>query len=361
MRALVAIASFVVVLAGLKVASPIVVPVLLAVTLAIIFQPLSGRLARRGLPPHLAALITTLAALATLAGAAVLVAKAWAALSPSLPLYEQRLLVLERQAHAWLDAHRLPGLGQSLAGLRIGGAVRALAASVILGAWGLAQVVVSTVLIGILLQLEGQATRAKLARVLGVARAARLTDGILGDVQRYLVVKLLVSLVKGTLLGLWTWAFGLPDPALWGLLAFALNFIPMVGSAIAAAPSTLVALLVSGPGAAAGLIAGYAVVNLVVASLAEPRIIGRALRLSPVVVFTSMLLWGFILGPVGALLSVPLTLTIKLVLADLGLDAASVLLGPDPADGALVAHRAPARTRMAHESGPRLSVWSSRR
>jgi len=101
---------------------------------------------------------------------------------------------------------------------------------------------------------------------------------------------------------------------LWGLLAFLLNFVPTVGSFIAAVPAVLLAVVQLGPLHAGLTLAGFVVVNLVMGNMIEPRWMGRGLNLSPLVVFVSLVLWGWVLGPVGMLLSIPLTIMIRLLL-----------------------------------------------
>jgi AI-2 transport protein TqsA len=100
---------------------------------------------------------------------------------------------------------------------------------------------------------------------------------------------------------------------MWGVLAFALNFIPVIGSIIAAIPPIALALLGDGPSIAIGVATGYILVNLVVDNILEPRIMGQAVGLSPLVVLFAMLVWGFVLGPVGAILAVPLTMAVKIM------------------------------------------------
>jgi predicted PurR-regulated permease PerM len=107
---------------------------------------------------------------------------------------------------------------------------------------------------------------------------------------------------------------GVDFPILWGLLAFLLNYIPSIGSIIAAIPAVLLALIQLGIGEAlfAGL--GYLVVNFVMGNIIEPRFMGSSLGISTLVVFLSLVFWGWVFGPIGMLLSVPLTMSIKIAL-----------------------------------------------
>jgi AI-2 transport protein TqsA len=101
----------------------------------------------------------------------------------------------------------------------------------------------------------------------------------------------------------------------WGLLAFLLNFIPNIGSIIAAVPAILLALIQLGLPSALLTLLGYLVVNITIGNFLEPRVMGRSLGLSTLVVFLSLLFWGWVLGPIGMVLSVPLTMIAKIALA----------------------------------------------
>ena len=136
-----------------------------------------------------------------------------------------------------------------------------------------------------------------------------------GQLQRYLVVKTYLSAITGTLCGIWLAIVGVDFPLLWGLLTFLLNYVPSVGAAIAMIPPVLVALLTLGPGAAAAAAIGFLVVNFVIGNFFEPRMMGVALGLSTLVVFVSMLFWGWLWGPLGALFAVPLTMLLRSALA----------------------------------------------
>ena len=130
------------------------------------------------------------------------------------------------------------------------------------------------------------------------------------SVKSYLAIKTLVSLITGALIAAWLWALGVDFPLLWGLLAFLLNFI----SIIAAVPAVLLAFLQFGVGTGLAVAAGFIAVNVVIGNIVEPRFMGQGLGLSALVVFLSLVFWGWLWGTVGMLLSVPLTMTLKIAL-----------------------------------------------
>ena len=137
-------------------------------------------------------------------------------------------------------------------------------------------------------------------------------DTVTNSLQRYIVIKSLISLFTGVAVGLFVGLMGVDFPVLWGLLAFALNFIPNIGSILAAVPAVLLAMIQFGPGKALVVVGGYVAINVIVGNAIEPRITGQGLGLSTLVVFLSLVFWGWVLGTMGMLLSVPLTMTIKI-------------------------------------------------
>jgi Predicted permease len=139
-------------------------------------------------------------------------------------------------------------------------------------------------------------------------------DQFIVTVNRYLVIKTSVSALTGGAITIWLAVIGVDFPILWGVCAFLLNFVPNIGSIIAAIPAIMLAFVQLGT-LGAGLTAlGFAAVNLIVGNIIEPRYMGKGLGLSTLVVFLSLLVWGWVFGPVGMLLSIPLTIIVKLAL-----------------------------------------------
>jgi AI-2 transport protein TqsA len=139
-------------------------------------------------------------------------------------------------------------------------------------------------------------------------------DRFLSSVNQYLVIKMLVSLGTGIFIGIWLYVLGVDHFMLWAVLAFLLNFIPNIGSILAAIPAVLMAFVEFGlvQAGLAGL--GFILANTIMGNVIEPRFMGRGLGLSTLVVFLSLIFWGWLLGTVGMLLSVPLTMVVKIAL-----------------------------------------------
>jgi predicted PurR-regulated permease PerM len=143
-----------------------------------------------------------------------------------------------------------------------------------------------------------------------------------------MVIKTWMSLGTGALVCVWLAILGVDYPILWGLLAFMFNYVPNIGSIIAAIPAILLAFIQLDTTSVLLVALGYIVVNVVIGSIIEPKFMGRGLGLSTLVVFLSLVFWGWILGPVGMLLSIPLTMTLKIALSSMdGTKWISTLLG----------------------------------
>jgi len=315
LRFLIVTACCVVVIAGMRAAEQLLVPFLLATFIAVICAPSMNWMRHRGIPTGLAMLAILGVVVVFCFGLVVLVGSSINEFSESVPEYQARLQGLLGQ---------LLGLADKL-GIKV-------SSDVILEYFdpGVAMQIVSNVL----KQFGGVMTNAFLilltvAFMLGEAAvfSDKLTavmddpensrshiDHFRNTVNQYMALKTWVSLLTGGVIALWLWILGVDFPLLWGTLAFLLNYVPNLGSILAAIPPVLLALVQLGVGPAVATGAGFIAVNMIVGNVIEPRFMGRGLDLSTLVVFFSLVFWGWVLGPVGMLLSVPLTMTVKIAL-----------------------------------------------
>ncbi len=330
-RALLTCAALIVVFAGLKVAGEILVPFLFSLVLAVLAQPLVRRLSRWGLPTIASVLVTVLLLVFGGLALAGLLGGSLAAFTGELPQYRSGFQSLADSFLAFLER---VGLLRGDADLReaVANAVNPAVAvdfvgGLVGGLIGLLSNSVLVILTLIFLLLEAQDLPPKIAKVLSPETATNLI-GAGAKVQQYLGLKTAVSLFTGILLGVWTSVVGLEHPVLWGLMAFLFNFVPAIGSILAAVPPVLLAWVGLGGGSALLVGLGFLVVNMGVGNFLEPRLMGRSLGLSPLVVFLSLLFWGWIFGPAGMLLSVPLTVIAKILLeSNPNLRNIAILLG----------------------------------
>jgi len=164
----------------------------------------------------------------------------------------------------------------------------------------------------ILIEAGGLTQKIKSLRGDGLDLDSDFTNEFVDKLRSYMSMKTVISMLTGLVIGVAMWVIGIDYPVLWGMLAFMLNFVPNIGSIIAAVPAVMLALVQLGGGAAIMVAVVYMLVNILIGSVIEPKYMGKGLGLSTLVVFVSLVFWGWVLGPVGMLLSVPLTIMVKL-------------------------------------------------
>jgi AI-2 transport protein TqsA len=328
-KTLLVLALAVVIGAGLKASASLIVPLLVAAFIAAATQPLVDYLESRGFPTFLAVLATMIGAAACIVGFGALLAVAISDFSDSVPAYRRSIAHGKLQAAAWLTDHGLSRGAASVASFDVAEAAERLLGKAALAMPDAVSAAGIVLFVLIFVLLEVASFRRKMHRGLHwLPQQFEHVRHAVEDVKKYLFVKTALSAATGVLCGLLCMAFGVEAALLWGLLAFVLNFIPNIGSIIAVGPPLAIALVEYGPGRALAILGGYLIVNNVIGNLLEPKIMGRALGLSALVVVLSVIIWGWLLGPIGALLSVPLTMTLKLLCANTeDLRWVAVLLG----------------------------------
>ena len=314
-RVLLLSAAFVVLVAGMKAAKPLLVPFLLSLFIAVIATPPLFYLKSRGVSRGLAILIVVLGIV--LAGLLLgwLVGGSLNDFTSNLPGYQQRLAQQSQGLLQWLQQQGVDVAKLSLLDYLDPGKAMGLAAVLLKGLGNVLTQAVFILITVIFMLLEAAVFTNKL-QVISADPQASLAwvEAITRSIKRYMMIKTSTSLLTGVLVSLWLWLVGIDYPVLWGLLAFLFNYVPNIGSIIAALPALLLALVQLGLGGALWTGLGYLLINTLVGNMIEPRFMGRGLGLSPLIVFVSLVFWGWVLGPVGMFLSVPLTMTVKIVL-----------------------------------------------
>jgi predicted PurR-regulated permease PerM len=308
-------AALFVVLAGIKTATNLLVPFLLSAFIAIICNPLVVKAGRYKVPKPLAVIFVISIFVAIALSLAGLVGNSLNELSQKLPEYRAQL----QEQFVWLtqqlDVYNIKISSELLIEYFDPAAAMGLAANMLSGLGGVMANLFLIIITVIFMLFEASSIPHKLHLALDdpTARMKQI-DQFLDSVNNYLAIKTLVSIATGICVSVMLWAFGLDFYLLWGVLAFLLNYIPNIGSIIAAVPAMSLAILQLGV-APAGLIGlGYLTINTVMGNVVEPRYLGKGLGLSTLVVFLSLIFWGWLLGTVGMLLSVPLTMIIKIAL-----------------------------------------------
>lgn len=306
-------AAFVVVVAGMRAAESLLVPFLLSLFVAVVCSPMLLWLKRKGLPNGLAILSIIILIVAIGGVISAVVGSSVASFRTDLPLYQERLLAMTQGLMNKLQGYGID-VGTSVwtdninpgAALRIAGNTLAGFGSIMTDAF-----LILLTVIFIMAEEMGFSEKLKFAQKSSSIKAInRFTQ----SVNHYMAIKMWISLLTAGLILVWLYIIGVDYPLMWAMLAFLLNFVPSLGSILAAVPAVLLALVQLGPLSALATGAGYLMVNLVIGNVIEPRIMGKGLNLSALVVFLSLVFWGWVLGPVGMLLSVPLTMTVKIAL-----------------------------------------------
>ncbi len=317
-RFLFGFAMFVIVVAGLKAAETMVVPLLMSIFIAVLCEPVLEWLKDRRVPTGIAIAIIMATIIVLFGALSVLLSASFTDFTQQLPVYQERLRVIS------------DGLLTSISGVLAKVGVQADLAQVTkevfdpgmaigvvgstLGQFGsmmtnLFLILLTTVFILTEIAVLGS----KLDALPGSTTKTREALMRFSDtINRYMAIKLWVSMLTGFLVWLLLIIIGVDYPLLWGVVAMLLNFVPNLGSIIAAVPPVLLAIVQLGFGEALGVAIGFVLINTLIGNALEPRVMGKGLDLSTLVVFLSLVFWGWVLGPVGMLLSVPLTMTVKI-------------------------------------------------
>ena len=304
-------AAVVIVLAGIRVATPILGPLLVAAFFAMITAPAMKWLTRRRVPPLLAAATVVAGLIGIFAGMIIFLGAAFTGFIRTLPQYQASL-----EAHAAVLADYGIDIGRFTIWDYIDQGFILQQATELARQIGNIAVDAFLVFVGIgFLLLEAPRLAAVLARHLGSESAPYRHLSQSGKILiDYVVVRTKVNLITGVGTGLFLTLLGVDFAVLWGFIAFVLSYVPYIGLVVAAIPPTLLAFIEFGPAGAVAGIAAAALIDAAAENLVLPRMAGRELNLSPFVVLFSVIFWGFILGAVGIFLAIPLTIAVKLFL-----------------------------------------------
>lgn len=331
LRALLTAGAIILVAAAAKAAASVIVPFLVALLLAAVMRPAVVWFEERSVPQWVVIPGMLLVTAAVLVGVGSILTETARQLQAELPAYVDRFGAISQGALDWLHQHGVMIPEASFDGVMdadrfmnfAGGALR-----------GFANVMSTTFLVIILtvfLLIEARGFTDKLAAIWPQATKRLQDTGVVSEIQRYLALKSGLSLATGLLVTAWVAWVGLDFPLFWGLIAFLFNYVPTLGSIIAAIPALLLALVQLDLGATFMVGLGYLVVNTVIGNFIDPNVLGRGLSLSPLVVILSILFWGWLLGIVGLLLAPVLTMVVRITAENVaGLQWLAVLLGPVP-------------------------------
>jgi len=316
-RFLVASAALVVVVAGLKAAASLLVPFILALFLALLLAPLLHGMVKRGVPKAVAFVLVMGTVFALFVSLTGLVSAHLADLFAHADTWQK---AMHENLSNWMDYIQSKGIEVDKALIFSTLQPEKLFHFTLSFLKGTSALLSNSLLIFFLILfmlVESFGIKKKVRFIEAHSGVRGLSEGIgrfLERIHRYFSLKALTSLATGLWITAVLYVLDVPYPLLWGIGGFMLNFIPVIGSIVAAIPPVLLTLATQGLGEALWVGGWFVVINLVIGNLLEPRLMGRGLELSELVVFVSLVFWGWVFGKVGMLLAVPLTMMVKFAL-----------------------------------------------
>ncbi|MFF5792590.1 AI-2E family transporter [Paeniglutamicibacter sp. NPDC012692] len=320
---LVALAAATVVAVGMGMISSILVPVLLTLVLTICAHPVRVALERWGFPHGLATGSVVLVVFLFLAGFVVALVIAFTQFVGMLPQYAGQLADLGSKIGEWLGKL---GIGQDQIQALLKGidpnSIVDFATGLFGGLFNVTTSLIVVLTMLILMAADAMYVPTILRQLLGTHQELVVSlAAYASNVRRYMVVTTMLGIVQGALNTVALVIMGVPAAVLWGLLAFLCSFIPNVGYFLAIIPPIVFGFFVGGWPTVIGVIITYAVINGVVQSIIQPKVVGNAVALSQSLTFLSVLFWAVVFGPMGAILAIPLTLLARAILVDSDPDA----------------------------------------
>ena len=313
------LAALLIIIAGIKTAQDLIVPFLLSIFTATIAATPMFWLNKKGAPSWLSIFLVMFGIILSIIFVGGLVAQSTSSFAEKLPFYQSQLLALQQElegaVNPLINYLNLELDFASILGNFSPTTILNLASSTITGLGSVLSNSFLIILTVIFILAEATSFPKKLNMVLANPEKSLLYfSEFTKNLNNYIAIKTTLSAATGLIVATFLSSIGVDFPILWGLLAFLLNFVPNIGSIIAAVPPVILAYVQLGSVTASLVIIGFIIINIFIGSFIEPKYLGKGLGLSPLVVFLSLVFWGWVLGPVGMLLSVPLTMTAKLAL-----------------------------------------------
>jgi predicted PurR-regulated permease PerM len=309
------IAGLVIIFAGVIYAKSVITPILLALFISIIcVQPISW-LEKKRIPRWIALIMVMLGLFVLFSGFALLIGGTLSSFSGNLPKYESTLTTISNSFIHYLNEKGLIIHQDQISALIQPAKILEFTASALNKLFNMVGTTFLIFLTIFFILMEFGSFYVKAKAIHGESdKSISYISNILHNIRYYLEIKTLLCLSIGILIYLALLIIGVDYPLLWALIAGLMNYIPNIGAIISMIPTVLFALVQLGPGGALWTLGLCTLIHNILGSFLEPRIMGKGLGLSTLVVFLSLLFWGFILGMVGMFLSVPITMTIKIIL-----------------------------------------------
>jgi len=324
-------AAIVIIFYGINQAQAVVSLFLLSVFIALIATPPVLWMEKKHVPKIIAVMIVIIALITLLLMVGGIVGASLSSFSDALPFYQKRLQEEVLSLKPLLASKHIIVTDKVLMEYFNPGPIIGLVVGMLSQMGAALSSILLILLTVIFILIEASSFPVKIRSVLGdPKRVFPQFTKFVYEIKRYMMIKTSINLIAGTLIAFWLIILGVDFPVLWGFLTFLFLYIPIVGSAIAALPAVLLALTQYGGGTAALTALGYFAVGTILGNVLEPRIMGRKLGMSTLVVFLSLIFWGNLLGPIGVVLCIPMTMTLKFAFENNERTAwIAVLLGPE--------------------------------
>jgi len=331
---LVGMAAAVVTLGGLRQVRGIAAPIFMALCLTVTLYPVRSWLIRKGWKSWAATAVLVLATMGAVLSLVVGVIWSLARFATILPEYTEEVQSTLANLQSWLAGLGIgPDQVQAMLGKIDSGQVIALVESLLSSVLNVATAVLFIITLILFMGVDGAAFPARMRSMAGGRESALAGLGSFAKgTRKYFAVSTIFGGIVAVLDGIALVIFGIPGPVLWALLAFITNYIPNIGFIIGLVPVAFLALLTGGVGTMVAVIVTYCVLNFIIQSVIQPKYVGDSVGLTTTVTFVSLIVWAFILGPLGAILAVPATLLAKALLVDIDPDAKwlQLFLGDEP-------------------------------
>ncbi len=309
------IAAFIIIIAGVMYAESLIAQLLMAFFISIICAQPIAWLQKKKVPQGLAITMVFIGIIAIFVGFGELIGKSLSSFSEDAPIYEQNLQEMGESVIQFAEDNGIKISTDEMTKLFNPSKVMSITAGFLgqLGGFMGNAFTIFFLVLFLLMELDSFSVKTR-AVVKGTGGSLAFLTKIGNSIRHYLSIKTMTSLLTGTLIWISLAIIGVDYAIIWALIAFLLNYIPNIGSIIAAIPAVIFALVQLGFGGVIWTIGVFVAVNMIIGNLVEPKMMGKGMGLSTFIVFVSLIFWGFMLGTVGMFLSVPLTMAIKIIL-----------------------------------------------
>src|SRR6478609_6697969 len=328
------LAAGVVVAGGIHAVPDIIGPIFLALVLTITVDPLRGMLIRRGAPRWLATLVVILGVYAIIIGLVVAAAIGVAQFVGLMPQYADQIQAELSGLKSWLA-----GMGvtqeqvQSMLSNIDRSSILSYVGALLSGVMSALTSLLFIITLLIFLAVDGSVFGERMVKHRpGREPALNALGQFAAGTRKYFAVATIFGGIVAVLDGAALVIMGIPAAGLWALLAFVTNYVPNIGFIIGLIPPALLGLLVGGPSLMISVIVVYCVLNFIIQSVLQPKFVGDAVGLTTTMSFLSLILWAFLLGPLGAILAIPASLLVKAIMVDVDPEAKwlQLFLGDEP-------------------------------